>query len=74
MWQFCGKKNDPSGGVFPACPPTTHIRNIWANPVRHGLCERPTDWPYSSIHRDVRMGRVEAEWTGDAQTLEVGEP
>ena len=29
-----------------------HIRYCWINPVKHGLVERPEDWPYSSIHRD----------------------
>ena len=27
-----------------------HIRYCWGNPVKHGLCDAPTDWPYSSIH------------------------
>lgn len=29
-----------------------HIRYCWINPVKHGLVERPEDWPYSSYHRD----------------------
>jgi len=29
------------------------IRYCWYNPVKHGLVERPDDWPYSSIHRDI---------------------
>ena len=39
-------------------------RDLWAcvrhcriNPVKHGLCERPEDWPHSSIHRDTCAGR-----------------
>ena len=43
-----------------------HFRYCWGNPVRHGLVARPTDWPRSSIHRDIRLGRVEAEWSGEA--------
>ncbi|WP_425051699.1 REP-associated tyrosine transposase [Psychromarinibacter sp. S121] len=39
-----------------------HIRYCWGNPVRHGLVERAVDWPHSSIHRDIRAGRVEPEW------------
>ncbi len=31
-----------------------HIRYCWYNPVKHGLVEKPEDWPYSSIHRDIR--------------------
>ena len=40
-----------------------HIRYCWGNPVKHGLCDAPTDWPYSSIHRDIRVGKVDPEWT-----------
>ncbi|MCW1918458.1 transposase [Rhodobacter sp. KR11] len=31
-----------------------HVQYCWINPVKHGLVERPEDWPYSSIHRDLR--------------------
>lgn len=31
-----------------------HLRHCWFAPVRHGLVKAPTDWPYSSIHRDAR--------------------
>jgi putative transposase len=34
-----------------------HVRYCWNNPVKHGLAERPEDWPYSSVHRDIRLGR-----------------
>ncbi|NNU80275.1 transposase [Halovulum dunhuangense] len=34
-----------------------HVRYCWANPVRHGLVERPEDWPFSSVHRDMAAGR-----------------
>ncbi|WP_108884912.1 REP-associated tyrosine transposase [Pseudoprimorskyibacter insulae] len=36
-----------------------HLRYCWLNPVKHGLVADPFDWPYSSIHRDHQMGRVE---------------
>lgn len=29
-----------------------HVRYCWMNPVKHGLVERPEDWPWSSYHRD----------------------
>lgn len=32
-----------------------HLRYCWTNPVKHGLVERPEDWPYSSVHRDLRI-------------------
>jgi putative transposase len=35
----------------------THIRYCWSNPVKHGFVERPQDLPYSSVHRDIRLGR-----------------
>ena len=34
-----------------------HLRYCWTNPVRHGLVERPEDWPYSSVHRAMAEGR-----------------
>ena len=30
------------------------VRYCWINPVKHGLVERPEDWPWSSVHRDGR--------------------
>jgi len=33
-----------------------HMRYCWKNPVKHGLVENPEDWPYSSIHRDIKNG------------------
>ena len=29
-----------------------YVHYCWINPVKHGLVERPEDWPYSSYHRD----------------------
>jgi len=37
-----------------------HIRYCWFNPVKHGFVEKPQDWPYSSIHRDIAAGRFAA--------------
>lgn len=34
-----------------------HVEYCHFNPVKHGLVERPEDWPYSTIHRDRRAGR-----------------
>lgn len=45
-----------------------HIRYCWDNPVKHGLVEQAVDWPYSSIHRDIRAGRVDPEWAGNLET------
>jgi putative transposase len=35
------------------------------NPVKHGWAARPIDWPYSSIHRHVRLGWYPADWAVD---------
>ncbi|MDU8943456.1 REP-associated tyrosine transposase [Ovoidimarina sediminis] len=40
-----------------------HVRYCWLNPVKHGHAARAAEWPYSSIHRDIRAGRVDPEWT-----------
>ena len=50
-----------------------HLRYCWANPVRHGLVARPADWPHSSIHRDIRLGRVEPEWSAEVPDGPYGE-
>ena len=41
---------------------------VWGNPVKHGLVERAVDWPYSSVHGEVRSGRLPGErvWPGSA--------
>jgi len=35
------------------------VRYCHFNPVKHGFVEHPQDWPYSSVHRDIRAGRWE---------------
>ena len=53
-----------------------HMRYCWGNPMKYGLLERAVDWPYSSIHRDIRMDRmdrVEAERAGKVDEGEFGE-
>ena len=40
-----------------------HTRYIHYNPVKHGLCNRPTDWPYSSLHSFIRNGILPADWS-----------
>ncbi|MCX8954352.1 transposase [Ruegeria sp. NA] len=51
-----------------------HMAYCWGNPVKHGLVEHPTDWPFSSIHRDIRAGRVDPEWSGGVTDGAFGEP
>ena len=33
-----------------------HLHHCWWNPVKHGLTDHPERWPWSSVHRDRRMG------------------
>jgi putative transposase len=35
-----------------------HVGYCLWNPVKHGLVTRAEDWPFSSIHRDMRAGLV----------------
>ncbi len=39
-----------------------HIDYIHYNPVKHGYVTRPSDWPYSSIHRFITDGTLPADW------------
>jgi putative transposase len=51
-----------------------HIDYIHFNPVKHGLAERPGDWPFSSFARCVAEGLYPADWLGgDAEPIEAGE-
>ncbi|MGQ0563685.1 MAG: REP-associated tyrosine transposase [Gemmobacter sp.] len=50
-----------------------HVRYCWGNPVKHGFVEKAADWPYSSIHRDIRLGQVEPEWSTVVPDGEFGE-
>ncbi len=34
-----------------------HMQYCWNNPVKHGFVTRPEDWPYSSVHREMRPER-----------------
>jgi putative transposase len=42
-------------------------RVCWGNPVKHGYVTRAVDWPYSSVHREMRAGMVPPEWGGDVE-------
>jgi putative transposase len=41
---------------------TNHCDYIHYNPVKHGLCKAPKDWPFSSFHRLVERGFYPADW------------
>jgi len=36
---------------------------IHLNPVRHGLVDDPLAWPWSSVHRHLRLGWLSNDWT-----------
>ena len=37
-----------------------HVEYCWFNPIKHGFVKRIEEWPYSSVHRDMRLGRLVA--------------
>jgi putative transposase len=39
-----------------------HADYIHYNPVKHGYVIKPTDWPYSSIHRYIEAGIIDRDW------------
>ena len=50
-----------------------HVRYCLMNPVKHGLVENAVDWPFSSIHRDMRRGLVGLDMSGDVPEGAFGE-
>ncbi len=42
-----------------------HRDYIHMNPVKHGYVEHPVDWPWSSIHRHIRLGWLDPAWPGE---------
>ncbi|TWU14067.1 Transposase IS200 like protein [Symmachiella macrocystis] len=40
----------------------SHFDYIHFNPVKHGLVECPSEWPWSSFHRWVRRGVYPVNW------------
>ena len=41
-----------------------HVDYIHYNPVKHGLCPRVIDWPWSTFHRYVGRGDYVIDWGG----------
>lgn len=50
-----------------------HVEYCWQDPVRHGLVDRPADWPFSSIRRDIARGLVDPGWKGSEPAGFFGE-
>ena len=53
FWEHCIRDEDDFN---------QHLDYIHYNPVKHGLVERVSDWPYSSFHRCVRQGWYDPDW------------
>lgn len=49
-----------------------HADYIHYNPVRHGLCERVIDWPWSTFHRYVSRDDYPVDWGGGSVISEEG--
>ena len=45
-----------------------HVEYIHYNPVKHGLVNSPSDWPYSSFSRFVKEGLYPANW-GEGENI-----
>ncbi len=52
-----------------------HVDYIHYNPVKHGLVERATDWPYSTIHDYINRGILNMGWghSGYDDGIDFGE-
>ena len=49
-----------------------HLDYMHFNPVKHGLVNRVSDWPYSSFHRYVDEGIYPPDW-GGSKVIDSGE-
>lgn len=49
-----------------------HVEYIHFNPVKHGHVARVEDWPHSSFHRYVTMGRYPADWAAPVMAGAIG--
>jgi putative transposase len=49
-----------------------HADYIHYNPVKHGLCNHVSQWPYSTFHRNVARGVYPEDWGGIDHGLEIG--
>jgi putative transposase len=50
-----------------------HVAYCWGNPVKHGLVARAVAWPFSSLHRDIRLGCADPDWAGAVPEGAFGE-
>lgn len=50
-----------------------HVQYCWGNPVKHGLVAQAAAWPLSSIHREIRSGRLDPDWSAPLPDGAFGE-
>ncbi|ANG61731.1 transposase [Marinobacterium aestuarii] len=48
-----------------------HLDYIHINPLKHGLVERVSDWPYSTFHHSVAKGLYREDWADDCQARQL---
>jgi putative transposase len=46
-----------------------HCHYIHYNPVKHGLCQSPADWEFSSFHRFVDQGIYSTDWGANSPQI-----
>lgn len=49
-----------------------HVDYVHINPVKHGYVTRASDWPYSSIHRNIRLGILTPDWACAPDVVATG--
>lgn len=47
-----------------------HVNYIHYNPVKHGYVQNPKDWRYSSVHRYIKRGIIDANWGSGKSTAD----
>lgn len=50
-----------------------HKEYCYINPLKHGWVKQVQDWPWSSFHRDVRLGLYPQNWGGEVTEMQTGE-
>ncbi len=51
-----------------------HVEYIHYNPVKHNLVKCPSEWPYSSFHRYVRLGQYPVDWCCPKKSQSLAPP
>lgn len=50
-----------------------HVDYIYHNPVKHGWVKQTRERPFSTFHRDVRLGLYPVGWGGEGNDIAAGE-